>query len=97
MENFAKTFVSNMANGDIFYSRLSFGTIQQQFFGIFQFLKGGEFFLPPPGSQGEKKTLVLKGLKVKPMIISCLRVTLYVFLTLIKITSLKLQNDLLSH
>ena len=47
VENFAKTFVSNMANGDIFYSRLSFGTIQQQFFGIFQFLKGGEFFLPP--------------------------------------------------
>ena len=63
MENFAKTFVSNMANGDIFYSRLSFGTIQQQFFGIFQFLKGGEFFLPPPGTQGVKKTLVLKGLK----------------------------------
>ena len=47
MDNFAKTFVSNMANGDIFYSRLSFGTIQQHFFGIFQFLKGGEFFLPP--------------------------------------------------
>ena len=52
-----------MANGDIFYSRLSFGTIQQQFFGIFQFLKGGSFSSPPPGSQGEKKTLVLKGLK----------------------------------
>ena len=63
MENFAKTFVSNMANGDIFYSRLSFGTIQQQFFGIFQFLKGGEFFLPPLVVKGEKKTLVLKGLK----------------------------------
>ena len=62
MKNFAKTFVSNMANGDIFYSRLSFGTIQQQFFGIFQFLKGGSFS-SPPGTQGEKKTLVLKGLK----------------------------------
>ena len=61
MENFAKTFVSNMANGDIFYSRLSFGTIQQQFFGIFQFLKGGSFS-SPPGTQGEKKPLVLKGL-----------------------------------
>ena len=46
MKNFAKTFVSNMANGDIFYSRLSFGTNQQQFFGIFQFLKGGSFSSP---------------------------------------------------
>ena len=50
-----------MANGDIFYSRLSFGTIQQQFFGIFQFLKGGSFS-SPPGTQRWKKTLVLKGL-----------------------------------
>ena len=46
MQNFAKTFVSNMANGDIFYSRLSFGTIQQQFFGIFQFVKGRDYFKP---------------------------------------------------
>ena len=52
-----------MANGDIFYSRLSFGTIQQQFFWIFQFLKGGSFS-SPPGTQGEKKTLVLKGLNI---------------------------------
>ena len=57
MKNFAKTFVSNMANGDIFYSRLSFGTIQQQFFGIFQFLKGGEFFLPPPWYTKVKKNV----------------------------------------
>ena len=63
MKNFAETFVSNMANDDIFYSRLSFGTIQQQFFGILQFLKGGEFFLPPWYSK-VKKTLVLKGLRV---------------------------------
>ena len=61
MKNFAKTFVSNMANGDIFYSRLSFGTIQQQFFGIFQFFEGGSFS-SPPGTQRGKKMLVLKGL-----------------------------------
>ena len=62
MENFAKTFVSNMANGDMFYSRLSFGTIQQHFFGIFQCLKGGEFFLPPPlVVKGEKKRWYSKG------------------------------------
>ena len=39
MDNFAKTFISNMANGDIFHSRLSFGTIEQQFLGIFQNIK----------------------------------------------------------
>ena len=51
-----------MANGDIFYSRLSFGTIQQQFFGVFQFLKGGGGVFPPPlVVKGEKKRWYSKG------------------------------------
>ena len=49
-----------MANGDIFYSRLNFGTIQQQFFGIFQFLKGG-VFPPPLVNKGEKKNIGTQG------------------------------------
>ena len=61
MDNFAKTFVSNMANGDIFYSRLSFGTIQQQLFGIFQFLEGGSFFSPPWYSKVKKNVGTLRG------------------------------------
>ena len=59
-----------MANGDIFYSRLSFGTIHKQFFGIFQFLKRGSFSSPLV-NKGEKKIVGTQRVKLE-FIVQCL-------------------------